>query len=114
MGQFWSVEIQRGTVFIVTSNNTTINPTTLPNALFMIGSETISGHGSLRITPLSTSPNELSGLPSSPDRGYPDITQLNYWGAVVVQGTATGFAMEFIGDGHDSTAFTTPNFSGLN
>jgi hypothetical protein len=33
---------------------------------------------------------------------------LSFWGAVVVEQNSTGFAMEFIGDMHDSAA--SPNF----
>jgi hypothetical protein len=34
---------------------------------------------------------------------------LNFWGAVVIESNTTGFAMEFIGDMHDSAA--TPNMA---
>ena len=37
-------------------------------------------------------------------RGFRDVTMLNYWGAVVIEKNTTGFAMEFIGDMHDSAA----------
>ena len=37
---------------------------------------------------------------------------LSYWGAIVTEELTAGFAMEFIGDMHDSTA--APNFSGTN
>ena len=35
---------------------------------------------------------------------------LSFWGSVVVETNTTGFAMEFIGDMHDSAA--APVFSG--
>jgi len=37
---------------------------------------------------------------------------LSYWGAVVVETNTTGFAMEFIGDMHDSSS--APDFSCAN
>jgi hypothetical protein len=32
---------------------------------------------------------------------------LNFWGAIVIETNTTGFAMEFIGDMHDSAATST-------
>jgi len=37
---------------------------------------------------------------------YEGLNQLSIWGAIVVPSTSTGFAMEFIGDAHDSATYT--------
>ena len=34
---------------------------------------------------------------------YDDVSQLSIWGIVYTQASGTGFAMEFIGDMHDSS-----------
>ncbi len=94
-------------VFIVATNNPVINESTIPDGAFIVG--TTSGkHGQLVIGPKATDPTTDTGS------GYPDITMLNFWGAVVVQATSTGFAMEFIGDTHDSGAVNLPVASGVN
>ena len=36
--------------------------------------------------------------------GWRDVTMLSFWGAVVIETNTTGFAMEFIGDMHDSAS----------
>ena len=68
----------------------------------MIDVELISGisgfrHGFVDISPVASNP-EVSV------QGFRDVTMLNYWGAVVIEANTTGFAMEFIGDMHDSSA----------
>ncbi len=94
-------------VFIVGTNNPVINPATVPNAEFIVG--TTSGkHGQLAIAAKASNTETIQ------NSGYPDITMLNFWGAVVVQATSTGFAMEFVGDAQDSRALNQPQFSGVN
>ncbi len=94
-------------VFIVATNNENINETTIPDGAFIVGTST-GKHGQLVITPEATDPNSILA------NGYPDVTMLNFWGAVVVQDTSTGFAMEFVGDTHDSQAVGNGNVSGVN
>ncbi len=101
-------------VFIVQSNHPFITPQNLPGSLFLLAGSTTSEHGQLKFSPIATQPFDLVGLEGTSGRGYADITMLNYWGAVVVQATSTGFAMEFIGDMKDSRARGTPLFSGVN
>ncbi len=94
-------------LFIVGTNNPVINPDTVPTAQFIIG--TTSGkYGQLVINPKASHPEQVLG------DGYPDVTMLNIWGAVVVQATSTGFAMEFVGDLQDSRALSQFLFSGVN
>jgi hypothetical protein len=42
---------------------------------------------------------------------YDNVSQLDMWGVVFIPSSGTGFAMEFIGDAHDSTI--GPNTSGV-
>jgi hypothetical protein len=88
-------------VFIVRTNQATINSTSISSAQFIVGS-TAFQHGHVRIDPVSTVPgnrviNDVGG-------GFADVSMLSFWGAVVIESNTTGFAMEFIGDAHDSAA----------
>ena len=99
-------------IFIVRTNQSTINSTSISSAKFLVGTTNFE-HGHLRIDPISTNPtaragtkqpNLEAGLQSLKGDGYRDITMLSFWGAVVVETNTTGFAMEFIGDMNDSQA----------
>ena len=94
-------------VFIVATNHGTINSTniTASDAVFITGT-TNSSSGSLAFTPRSSNPSVSRDSGSLTGIQATDITMLSYWGAIVVSSSNSGFAMEFIGDTHDS-AFTT-------
>ena len=89
-------------IFIVRENHLDLSPTTIPTASFIIGSSDFK-HGHIRIDPVSSNPE----IQTPSGSGFRDVTMLNFWGAVVIEANTTGFAMEFIGDMHDSGA--TPN-----
>jgi len=88
-------------VFIVRTNQSTINPTSISSAAFISGSTGFQ-HGHVRIDPVATDPaaKQLANVGD----GFRDATMMSYWGAVVIETNTTGFAMEFIGDAHDSSA----------
>ena len=110
-----SFTVQSGTttrVFIVRTNQSTINSTSISSAQFIVGTTNFE-HGHIRIDPVSTNPNARVGstneatdvgVQSLIGDGYRDITMLSFWGSVVVETNTTGFAMEFIGDMADSQA----------
>jgi hypothetical protein len=83
-------------IFIVATNHSTINTSTITasDVVFVSGTTT-SSSGSLVFTPRATTP-------LVPITRITDATALNYWGAIVVSSASSGFAMEFIGDTHDS------------
>lgn len=85
-------------LFIVPSNHPSLTSANLPNAQIITG-HTATGSGGLRVDPIATSPNTVV-----PGGGFPDVTMLAYWGAVVFESGNTGFALEFIGDLTDSTS----------
>ena len=90
-------------VFIVATNHGTINSTNITgtDAVFITGT-TNSSQGSLVFVPRSSAPTlNRQGAGTSVTQ-VTDITTLSYWGAVVVSSANSGFAMEFIGDTHDS------------
>ena len=109
-------------IFIVRTNQSTINSTSISSAKFIVGTTNFK-HGHLRIDPISTNPTARAGsqelglgigLLSLKGEGYRDITMLSFWGAVVQETNTTGFAMEFIGDMADSQATSVMQASGTN
>ena len=120
-----SFTIQEGTtqrIFITRTNHSTINPTAIPTAKFITGTTDFK-HGHVRVDPVASNPthavtgNSFGKFSRCTDKsncgsnnthlhggGFRDATMLSYWGAVVIEQNTTGFAMEFIGDMHDSSA----------
>ena len=102
-------------IFITRTGHASVNSTSIPTASFITGTTNFE-HGHLRIDPIATSPitpTSAQGVRSNGTKGngYRDATMLSFWGAVVVEQNTTGFAMEFIGDMHDSAAATSFNGS---
>ena len=102
-------------IFVARTNHTSLNPTSIPTALFIIGTTNFK-HGHIRIDPVSSNPElpanvgnifKIDGSSDFERRGFRDVTLLNFWGAIVIESNTTGFAMEFIGDMHDSSAIST-------
>ncbi len=120
-----SFTVQSGTttrIFIVRTNQSTINSTSISSAQFIVGTTNFE-HGHIRVDPVATNPNArvgstndvgAVGMQSLTGDGYRDITMLSFWGSVVVETNTTGFAMEFIGDMADSQATSTLVASGTN
>ncbi len=102
-------------LFITGANNTVASLTGITGASLITGTDTIGNQGQLIVNPVASNPEKFLGIASSASRGFPDITALSFWGAVVIPTSSTGFAMEFIGDMQDSRAFQQAgNFSGVN
>ena len=93
-------------VFIVATNHSTVNTSTLTAAadIFISGTTNLSS-GHLSVTNSASNPVAIAAR-------FRGITGLSFWGSVVVPGTNTGFAMEFIGDTHDSM-FATLSKNGV-
>ena len=109
-------------VFIVRTNQSAINSTSISSAKFIVGTTNFE-HGHIRIDPIATDPTARAGstnvvgtvgIQSLIGDGYRDITMLSFWGSVVVETNTTGFAMEFIGDMADSQATSTLVATGTN
>jgi hypothetical protein len=93
-------------LFIVRTGHLSINAASIPTAQII---SDIGGfkYGHIGAVSVATSPTTATGTESG--EGYRDVTMLSFWGAVVVEQNSSGFAMEFIGDMHDSAAATTFN-----
>jgi len=95
-------------VFIASTNHSTINSTTVTGARVIFLGTTTGGAaaGQLLFTANTVDPyiasNDSIDLQTNKREG---LNQLSLWGAIVVPSTSTGFAMEFIGDAHDSMAY---------
>ena len=89
-------------IFIVRSNHSFLSAATVPTASFIIGTSSFK-HGHIRVDPVASNP-EVIVADTLSARGFRDVTMLNFWGAIVIESNTTGFAMEFIGDMHDSAA----------
>jgi hypothetical protein len=101
-------------IFITRTGHPSVNSTSIPTANFITGTTNFE-HGHVRIDPIATSPTTVTTESDNKrvfaGSGYRDATMLSFWGSVVVEQNTTGFAMEFIGDMHDSAAATTFNGS---
>ena len=103
-------------IFIARTNHPSLSAAEIPTASFIIGTSNFK-HGHIRVDPVASNPEisinpAIAFLESNLElRGFKDVTMLNYWGAVVIEANTTGFAMEFIGDMHDSSAITNMDSS---
>ena len=101
-------------VFIVRTGHSIINSTIIPSGHFIVGTTNYT-YGNIIIRNIASHPfvqaGGVDGTPSD-GRGYRDVTMLSFFGGIVFDGTTTGFAMEFIGDTHDSTTTYNVNCAG--
>ena len=91
-------------VFVVNVGHSTIN---LSNSSFtdslthMIFTQDAAQFGN--ISALSVNEYPLNSTTIMGIKKYANLSQLSMWGVVFIPSSSTGFAMEFIGDAHDST-----------
>lgn len=91
-------------VFIVDQGNASINSL---NSAFtdarthLITTVNSAQFGNVRIVGINEAPGTATAVGSSSK--YDNVSQLDMWGVVFIPSSGTGFAMEFIGDAHDST-----------
>ena len=108
-------------VFIVNNNHATINTN---NSLFtdsqthLIVTPNSDQFGSIRVTGIGTSPIVRTDASYRPGdyrtssavavTRWDNVAQLSMWGVVYQSSNGAGFALEFIGDMHDSSANSSP------
>jgi hypothetical protein len=104
-------------IFIVSTNHSTVNSNTVTGdrVIFLSTTTASTAAGQIRVTSVDIDPTSTSLLSklgnSVTGHKYDGLNQLSMWGAIVVPSTSTGFAMEFVGDSHDSAAlFSSGNF----
>lgn len=90
-------------LFIVNESHATLNSTNttfVDNAqVHLIKTINSAQFGSVRITTVNQDPTTVVGSSST----FANLAQLNIWGAVFVETSNSGFAMEFVGDMQDSS-----------
>ena len=100
-------------VFIVNQSHATIN---LNNSSFtdtqthLITTSDASQFGNIRVIGLGTNPSIITPTTNRPGaytsgsvNRYDNISQLSMWGVVYQSANGAGFALEFVGDMHDSS-----------
>ena len=91
-------------IFIVNVSNSTINasnPSFTDSRTHLILTQDSAQFGNIRAVGINESPIAATTVNSI--RKYNNLGQLSFWGVVFIESSGTGFAMEFIGDAHDST-----------
>lgn len=100
-------------VFIVATNHAGVNPTTNAAAFgardhFITTSSSAAPFGNVRVLTTNTTPTVADG-----NGRYNNLNQISMWGVIFHEANGAGFAMEFIGDMHDSTVLSTGNGSNV-
>ena len=91
-------------IFIVNVSNSTINAANssfTDSRTHLILTKDSAQFGNIRAVGINQSP--ISPTTVNSIRKYNNLGQLSFWGVVFIDSSGTGFAMEFIGDAHDST-----------
>jgi hypothetical protein len=90
-------------VFIVDANNSIKATSSAFNnsRTHIITTDPSAQFGNVRIVGINEDPTGSTTVGST--LKYDNVSQLNMWGVVFIPSSGTGFAMEFIGDAHDST-----------
>lgn len=89
-------------VFIVGTNHPSINPTTNASAFtardhFIATTSGGAVFGNVRVQSTNSTPTDAIS------NKYNNLNQISIWGVIFAEANSAGFAMEFIGDMHDST-----------
>ena len=101
-------------VFIVRTGHSIINSTIIPSGHFIIGTTSYK-YGNIIIRNIASHPFNSTNTAAGTEwdgEGFRDITMLSFFGGIVFDSATTGFAMEFIGDTHDSTTTYNVNCAG--
>jgi hypothetical protein len=96
-------------VFIVDANNS-IKATVAAfnnSRTHIITTDPSAQFGNVRVVGINEAPTVATSVGGV--RKYDNVSQLDMWGVVFIPSSGTGFAMEFIGDGHDSSIGVVPD-----
>jgi len=92
-------------IFIVSTNHSTINSSTITGNEVIFLSMTTGASQNAAVTFLSSKREPATAVAAGGTAGgFAGLNMLSIWGAVVIPGTTSGFAMEFVGDAHDSNS----------
>ncbi len=88
-------------VFVVNVSHSTLNSSIVDTRTHVIFTLNSAQFGSVRAVGINENP--ASSTVINGVRKFSNLSQLNFWGVIYVETSGTGFAMEFLGDAHDST-----------
>ena len=89
-------------IFLTNLSHPTINSSIESTTTHLIYTVDSAQFGSIRAVGIEENPANskvVNGI-----RKFNNLSQLDFWGVVYIESSGTGFAMEFIGDMHDSVA----------
>ncbi len=101
-------------IFIVDQSNSSINASNsnfTDSRTHLITVVDSAQFGNVRVVGINEDPDNPTSVGGV--RKYNNLAQLNMWGVVFIPSSGTGFAMEFIGDAHDSTLGGTSTGIGI-
>jgi hypothetical protein len=88
-------------IFVANVSHPTLNTSIVDSNTHIIITVDTAQFGSVRAVGINEAPGNstiVNGI-----RKFNNLSQLNFWGVIFIESSGTGFAMEFIGDAHDST-----------
>ena len=101
-------------VFVANISHSTINSTLADSKTHLIFTVDSAQFGNIRAVGINENP--ASSTVVNGVRKFNNLSQLDFWGVVYIESSGTGFAMEFLGDAHDSTVgrnFGSSNLEGI-
>ncbi len=88
-------------IFVANVSHSTVNSTIVDSKTHLIFTVDSAQFGNIRAVGLNENP--ASSTVVNGVRKFSNLSQLDFWGVVYIESSGTGFAMEFLGDAHDST-----------
>lgn len=88
-------------IFVANLSHSTINSSIVNTTTHVIFTVDSAQFGSVRAAGIHENP--ANSVVVNNVRKFNNLSQLDFWGVVFIESSGTGFAMEFIGDAHDST-----------
>ena len=91
-------------IFVVNQSHSTINSLNssfTDSRTHIITTVDSAQFGNVRVVSVNEAPTSATSVGGV--RKYNNLSKLNMWGVVFISSSSTGFAMEFIGDAHDSS-----------
>ena len=101
-------------IFVANVSHSTVNSTIVDSKTHLIFTVDSAQFGNIRAVGLNEDP--ASSTVVNGVRKFSNLSQLDFWGVVYIESSGTGFAMEFLGDAHDSTVgrnFGPSNLEGI-
>ena len=91
-------------IFVVNKSHTTLNSSNAAfsdsntHFIYTFDSAQFGNINALSVNKYPLNPTTVGGV-----KKYANLSQLSMWGVVFIPSSSTGFALEFVGDAHDST-----------